>query len=148
MLTCWLAAALAIAGAVWFSVWGTQQGLSGNFAAADAGPSASRKGGPRFGREPLYRKEFLWFIRDRSAIVQVILIPLTVAGLQVFNLRGLLAHAQGCWNYLCGVAIFFGTYFLWVLGPKSLSSEGSAMEIALTWPRGLENLLKAKAWLW
>src|ERR1700735_3520107 len=39
MLTCWLAAALAIAGAVWFSVWGTQQGLSGNFAAADAGPS-------------------------------------------------------------------------------------------------------------
>jgi membrane protease YdiL (CAAX protease family) len=148
MLTCWLAAALAIAGAVWFSVWGTQQGLSGNFAAADAGPSASRKGGPRFGREPLYRKEFLWFIRDRSAIVQVILIPLTVAGLQVFNLRGLLAHAQGNWNYLCGVAIFFGTYFLWVLGPKSLASEGSALWIALTWPRGLENLLKAKAWLW
>ncbi|MGO9087718.1 MAG: type II CAAX prenyl endopeptidase Rce1 family protein [Candidatus Sulfotelmatobacter sp.] len=147
LLTCWMIAGITIAGAVWFSVWGTQRGLSGNFAQADAGPPVARKGA-RFGREPLYRKEFLWFIRDRSAIVQVILIPLTVAGVQVFNLRGLLSHAQGAWNYLCGAGILFGTYFLWILGPKSLSSEGSALWIALTWPRGLESLLKAKAWLW
>ncbi len=96
-------------------------------------------------RRPLYRKEFLWFIRDRSAIVQTILIPITLAGFQVFNLRGLLAGADGAWNYLCGVAILFGTYFLWVLGPKSLASEGNALWISLTWPRGLESLLKAKA---
>ena len=148
MLTCWFAAGITVAGAVWFSVWGTEQGLSGNFAAADSGPSASRRGGRRFGKEPLYRKEFLWFIRDRSAIVQTILIPVTVAGVQVFNLRGFLGHAQDAWNYLCGVGILFGTYFLWILGPKSLSSEGTALWIALTWPRGLESLLKAKAWLW
>jgi membrane protease YdiL (CAAX protease family) len=66
----------------------------------------------------------------------------------MFNLRGILSHASGAWNYLCGAAIFFGTYFLWVLGPKSLASEGQALWIALTWPRGLESLLKAKAWLW
>jgi membrane protease YdiL (CAAX protease family) len=148
MLTCWLIAAVTIVGAVWFSVWGTQRGLTGNFAQSDSGPSVSATRGARFGKEPLYRKEFLWFIRDRSAIVQVILIPLTVASVQVFNLRGLLSHAQGTWNYLCGVGILFGTYFLWILGPKSLSSEGTALWIALTWPRGLENLLKAKAWLW
>jgi membrane protease YdiL (CAAX protease family) len=104
--------------------------------------------GAHFGKEPLYRKEFLWFIRDRSAIVQTILIPLTVASLQVFNMRGLLSSAQGAWNYLCGVGILFGTYFLWILGPKSLTSEGAALWIALTWPRGLESLLKAKARLW
>jgi membrane protease YdiL (CAAX protease family) len=148
LLACWVTAFFTVACAVWFSVWGAQQGLSGNFGAADSGPTRSSSGSRRFGKEPLYRKEFLWFIRDRSAIVQVILIPLTVAGIQVFNLRGLLARAQGNWNYLCGVAIFFGTYFLWILGPKSLSSEGSALWIALTWPRGLESLLKAKAWLW
>ena len=148
VLTCWLIAAIAITGAVWFSVWGAKQGLSGNFAASDSGPSASRKGRAHFGKEPLYRKEFLWFTRDRSAIVQVILIPVTVASVQVFNLRGFLGHAQDEWNYLCGVAILFGTYFLWILGPKSLSSEGTALWIALTWPRGLESLLKAKAWLW
>jgi membrane protease YdiL (CAAX protease family) len=134
--------------AVWFTVWGTQQGLSGNLSRADSRPSVPAALGTRFGRDPLYRKEFLWFIRDRSAIVQTILIPLTVAGYQLFNLRSLLSHAQGAWNYLCGAAILFGTYFLWILGPKSLSSEGSALWIALTWPRGMESLLKAKAWLW
>jgi membrane protease YdiL (CAAX protease family) len=148
MLTCLLASGIAIAAAVQFSVWGAQQGLSGNFAAVDLGPSRSSMGTTRFGRDPLYGKEFLWFIRDRSAIVQTILIPLSVAAVQVFNLRILLVHAQGAWNYLCGAAILFGTYFLWILGPKSLASEGTALWIALTWPRGLESLLKAKAWLW
>jgi len=148
MLLCWIFAGVIIATAVRFSVWGAQQGLAGNLGRADSRPSVSGKRAIRFGKEPLYRKEFLWFTRDRSAIVQVILIPLTVAGFQVFNMRGVLINARGAWNYLCGAAILFGTYFLWILGPKSLSSEGSALWIALTWPRGLENLLKAKAWLW
>jgi membrane protease YdiL (CAAX protease family) len=147
VLTCWFAAAFIVAAAVWFSVWGTQRGLSGSFASDAPGPSAANKPA-RFGKEPLYRKELLWFIRDRSAIVQTLLVPISVAGFQVFNLRGILVHAQTAWNYLCGVAIFFGTYFLWILGPKSLQSEGTALWIALTWPRGLESLLKAKAWLW
>jgi membrane protease YdiL (CAAX protease family) len=141
-------AAVALgAAAVGFSVWGARQGLAGNFA-AEAAPARRRSGSARFGREPLYRKELLWFVRDRSAVVQTILIPITVASFQLFNLRWVLQHAQGAWNYLCGVAIFFGTYFLWILGPKSLQSEGQALWIALTWPRGLESLLKAKARLW
>jgi membrane protease YdiL (CAAX protease family) len=148
LAVCWTASAGLIAVAVAFSVWGTQRGIAGQFAKGDPAPSANRKGPIHFGREPLYRKEFLWFIRDRSAIVQTILIPLTVAGYQAFNMRFLTAHAAEAWNYLCGAAILFGTYFLWVLGPKSLASEGSALWIALTWPRGLESLLKAKAWLW
>jgi membrane protease YdiL (CAAX protease family) len=148
MVACCIFASVTTAGAVCFSVWGAQQGLSGNFARTDARPSVSGKAGMRFGKDPLYRKEFLWFIRDRSAIVQTILIPLTVASVQVFNLHRVMDAAQGAWNYLCGVGILFGTYFLWILGPKSLSSEGTALWIALTWPRGLESLLKAKAWLW
>ena len=74
--------------------------------------------------------------------------PLTMASFQLFNLRGMIAEAQGTWNYLCGAAIVFGTYFLAVLGPRSLASEGPALWIALTWPRGLESLLRAKARLW
>lgn len=148
MLICWAVTGITIIGAVYFSIWGAQQGLSGNFGHADSAPPSEKNHETRFGKEPLYRKELLWFIRDRSAIVQTILIPLTVAGYQVFNLRGVLSHAQGAWNYLCGVGILFGTYFLWVLGPKSLASEGTALWISLTWPKGLESLLKAKAWLW
>jgi hypothetical protein len=147
-LFCLAAAGLTLAGSVWFSVWATNQGLSGNFAAERTRPSAPAAAAARFGRDPLYRKEFLWFMRDRSAIVQTILIPITVAGLQAFNMRGILTYANGAWNYLCGIAIVFGTYFLWILGPKSLQSEGTALWIAMTWPRGLESLLKAKAWLW
>jgi membrane protease YdiL (CAAX protease family) len=148
MAACWIVAAITTSGAVWFSAWGAQQGLSGNSGKADSRPVAARKAGSKFGKEPLYRKEFLWFTRDRSALIQAILIPVTVASFQLFNLRGLLNDVQGAWNYLSGGAILFGTYFLWILGPKSLASEGNALWIALTWPRGLESLLKAKAWLW
>jgi len=147
LAACWSVAGVTTAGAVWFSVWGAQKGLSGNVSAADLQPSRSR-GKSRFAKNAVYRKEMLWFLRDRSAIVQAILVPLTVAAFQLFNFRWVLSHAQDDWNYLCGAAILFGTYFLWVLGPKSLSSEGTALWIALTWPTGLESLLKAKAWLW
>jgi membrane protease YdiL (CAAX protease family) len=149
MVNCWLAALAMIGGAVWFSIWGAQGGLAGNFAAKDLAPaltSAERR--TRFGKDPLFRKEMLWFVRDRSAIVQTILIPMTIAGFQLFNLRGVIQRSAGAWNYLCGIAIVFGTYFLWVLGPKSLASEGQALWLALTWPRGLEGILKAKARLW
>ncbi len=145
-LFCWCGAGCVAAAAVWFSTWGANRGLSGNFAAE--APSAPGKRPAKFGRDPLYHKEFLWFMRDRSAVVQAILIPLTLAAFQAINLRGVLNYAQGRWSSLCGAGIFFGTFFLWVLGPKSLASEGSALWIALTWPRGLESLLKAKARLW
>ena len=140
----------AIAIAVNYSANGMREGVGGNplssIAPAPVPVAPGRVSG--FGRDPLYRKEILWFLRDRSAIVQTILIPLTLASMQLFNLRGLIFHAQSAWNLMCGGGIVFGTYFLWVLGPKSLASEGAALWIALTWPRGLEELLKAKAWLW
>src|SRR5262249_53469428 len=82
------------------------------------------------------------------AVVQAILIPLSIGLLQMYNLRGIAAHATEAWHYLCGLAVICGTYFLLVLGPRSLISEGAALWITLTWPRGLESLLKAKARLW
>ena len=148
LISCVVFSVVILGVAIGFSVWGTQQGLSGNVASVVVTSSARRNGIAQFGKDPLYRKEALWFLRDRSAIVQAILIPLTVAALQLFNLRGILGYAKGAWNYICGAGILFGTYFLWILGPKSLASEGTALWIALTWPRGLESLLKAKAWLW
>lgn len=145
---CWALSTAMTAAGVGFSLWGTGKGLSGTSTRIDA--VVRRENGKRalLGANPLYRKEFLWFLRDRSAIVQAILIPVTAAGYQLFNMRFLLAKAQGQWNYLCGAAICLGTYFLWVLGPKSLASEGQALWIPMTWPLGLEGMLKAKAWLW
>ncbi|MBO0860225.1 MAG: CPBP family intramembrane metalloprotease [Chloracidobacterium sp.] len=149
MIACWLLAVVMIAGGVWYSVWAARRGLAGGFAKADLvppEPSAARK--KLFRNNPLYRKELLWFLRDRGAIVQTILIPLTIAGYQLINLRGVIRGAQSSWNYLAGAAIVVGTYFLWILGPKSLASEGPALWLALTWPHGLEGILKSKARLW
>ncbi len=145
VLTCAGLAGLVIAGATGLSVRAARIGLAG----ATAIPSPSRRRPhARFGADPLRRKELLWFRRDRSALVQVILVPLTAAGLQIFNMRGLLEQATSGWNRLCGVGVLVGTFFLATIGPKSLHSEGSALWLALTWPRGLESLLRAKARLW
>lgn len=142
----WAASALAIAAALAFSARSIRRGLAGAF------PSDRRPARPhrktRFGHDALLRKEYLWFVRDRSAIVQAILVPVSLVALQLFNLRGLAAQIDHSWSLIAGVAIFFGTHLLWVLGPKSLVSEGSALWIALTWPQGLEGILRAKARLW
>jgi hypothetical protein len=141
----WVIAGLATAGAVGSSALAARRGLAGpRGARIPARAIAADDRRYRFGREPLHRKELLWFRRDGSAITQVVLIPLSLAAFQLFNMRGLLSEAQGAWNYLCGAAILFGTYFLLILGPKSLASEGQALWIALTWPRGLESLLRPR----
>ena len=86
--------------------------------------------------------------RDRGALVQAILVPLTLAGVQLFNFRDMIAGMTHAWHLMAGAAVLLGSYFLWVLGPRSLVSEGAALWIPLTWPRGLEELLRAKARLW
>jgi hypothetical protein len=130
VITCWFGAFLTAGVAVGFSVWGARKGLDSNPARSQPAPRVPA----HFRGDPLYRKELLWFRRDPSAIVQAILIPLTLAGLQAFNLRGLASLAPSAWYVIAGLAILFGTYFLWVLGPKSLGSEGAALWIALSWP--------------
>ncbi|MGJ4952267.1 CPBP family intramembrane glutamic endopeptidase [Bradyrhizobium sp. HKCCYLS20291] len=144
LLLCWLLAALLIFAAIALARISTRGGLSYRPRTAAERGSVEM----RFGRDPLYRKELLWFRRDGSALVQAVLLPLSLAAVQAFNMRGVLSSAMGAWNTICGAAILFGTYFLLVLGPRSLVSEGQALWIAQTWPRGLESLLKAKAKLW
>ena len=143
-------AALICAASAWLAWWGTAHGLQSSGSEA---PTLPRLLEADVGRRwlsgnALYRKEMLWFWRDKSAVVQVVLIPLTIGAFQAFNLRNVVEMAGSQWNAMCGLAILCGTYFLLVLGPRSLTSEGGALWIALTWPRGLEDLLKAKARLW
>ncbi len=144
---CCLAAGAVAASSVALSAWAVMRGLGG---ASDTLPPARPLSRPRtrFGRNPMHRKEWLWLARDRGAIVQAVLVPLSLAAMQLFNMRGLIADAGHAWNAICGAAILFGTYFLIVLGPRSLASEGPALWIAMTWPHGLEALLRAKARLW
>ena len=149
VVLCWIVCAVIIALAVQFSAWATKAGLAGGFGGTVQVPLAlDQVTRWRLLRDPVYRKELLWFLRDRGALVQVFLIPMTMAAGQLFNMRSLLELASGSWHIIAGAAVLFGTYFLFILGPRSLLSEGSALWIPLTWPRGLEDLLKTKARLW
>lgn len=132
VLTCGAGAALTIAGSVTFSVWAAKRGLTGVTGRVRPTSLAQGPGGAGFGRWPLYRKELLWLARDRSAIVQIVLIPLSFAGTQLLQLSQLTGHAGLGWNHVCGAGILLGTFFLSYLGPRSLASEGAALWITLT----------------
>lgn len=94
LVLCWLVVAILILGAVAFSAASVRGGLIGQ---SDVAPR--RVAEPtQFGRQPLYRKELLWFRRDGRALVQAILMPVSLAALQVFNLRGLVSNAAYAWN--------------------------------------------------
>src|SRR5262249_20019746 len=74
---CGAAAAALIAAAVQVSAAATRQGLAGGFGGSTS--SAAKAVGPGWlVRDPLHRKELLWLRRDRGALIQAFLIPLTV----------------------------------------------------------------------
>ncbi|MET0554677.1 MAG: CPBP family intramembrane glutamic endopeptidase [Vicinamibacteria bacterium] len=150
VLACWLGSVALAAVAIQVSARATRHGLAGAFGSVVDAPRPLSSGGPvvRLLRDPLHRKELLWLRRDRSALIQVFLVPLTAASFQLFNFRHLLVEATGDWHLMAGASVLLGTYFLMTLGPRALLSEGAALWIALTWPRGIEDLLRAKARLW
>jgi membrane protease YdiL (CAAX protease family) len=143
---CLAAAALLACVALGLSAWATQRGLVREQSADETAPR--RHGNDFFTRAPLYRKELLWLLRDRGAIVQVVVLPLGLAGLQLINLRTLFMHARSGANAFAALAVVVGTYFLAALSPRSLMSEGVALWIPLTWPVSLERLLRTKAVIW
>lgn len=148
VISWWVVSAALIAFALWVTHRATTQGLQAPTDGLGPVRAPLLAGSGRLGASPLHRKELLWLLRDKSAVVQVVLIPLTIGAVQAMQFRGLYRTMSASWAMLCGLAIVCGTYFLLVLGPRSLASEGGALWLSLTWPRGLEDLLKAKARLW
>ena len=79
------------------------------------------------------------------SVQTILLIPLTIASVQVFNLRGLFAHAQGAWNYILRHRYPSEPTSSGYLAPNRSRPKAQPSGSHLTWPRGLESLLKAKA---
>jgi membrane protease YdiL (CAAX protease family) len=127
----------------------TARGLEGSFGSARpaVGGSAFRRTGRapgRWLRDPLLHKEWLWLKRDRTALIQLIGLPLLIVSPQLFNLQNMLRNVELTWNRLAGVIVGIGGYMLFVSGPRALMSEGPALALTMSWPRSLEDSLRIK----
>jgi membrane protease YdiL (CAAX protease family) len=94
--------------------------------------------------DPLLHKEWLWLKRDRGALVQLIGVPLFLAGFQYFNVRNMVGGVELTWNKLAAIVVGMGAYMLFIAGPRALLSEGQALGLTLSWPRSLEDTLRMK----
>jgi membrane protease YdiL (CAAX protease family) len=141
-----LICAIAFAG----MYWGTMRGFEAGFGGSDQGPrlrnsSQGQRSSSRWQRWPLLHKELLWLRRDRGAIVQMLLVPLLLVGLQFMNLGNLLRSVTFDWHRIAGLIVGAGAYMIMTSAPRMLASEGPALEWMATWPKGLLEVARTKA---
>lgn len=141
-------AGILLAGSLVIAWLATKNGLQANDSRASVNTGTPRHRKTAWIKNPYYKKELTWLRRDKAAVLQLILIPLAMVAPQALYFSNILEDDGISWNFLCGLAIIAGTYFLFVIGPRALASEGGALWIAQTWPQEFELLLKAKAKLW
>ncbi|MCB1601854.1 MAG: CPBP family intramembrane metalloprotease [Xanthomonadales bacterium] len=130
--------------------WGTRRGFEAGFGGSDQGPrwrngSQGQSLSSRWRRWPLLHKELLWLKRDRGAIVQMLLAPLLLVGLQLMNLGNLLRNTTLDWHRLAGLIVGAGAYMIMTSAPRMLASEGPALEWMATWPKSLLEVARTKA---
>ena len=108
------------------------------------------------GRPPLLtavqRRELRLLGRDRNFLVQTLVTPLVVVGMQVvFSARsdGGLDHVLGAEpTTLAAIAFGIAAYALMFSALQTLNAEGVALWLLYTVPRPLERILREKAVLW
>ncbi len=127
----------------------TARGLEGGFGGTDVRRETDSfvlRGGGWKGllADPLLRKERLWLRRDRGALVQLIGVPLFMVASQFANMHDLLDGAGSSWNVIAAVIFFLAAMLIGNAGPRVLLSEGPALLLTLSWPRGLEDVLRMK----
>jgi membrane protease YdiL (CAAX protease family) len=127
--------------------WAAARGLESGFGAPDVIQTTSgfaNVSSAHWWRDPLLRKELLWLRRDRSALIQILLVPILLVAAQSFNLTHMLRDFELNWHRAAGLVMFFGGYMLFVAGPRALVSEAPALALTLSWPRLLEDTLRLK----
>jgi membrane protease YdiL (CAAX protease family) len=123
---------------------GLESGFGDTAAPVTEALQRGNKGISRWLRDPILRKDWLWLKRDRGALLQLIGIPLVLVLFQGFNLRNVMTHADLNWHRLAGVVVGLGAYMLFASGPRALMSERPALMLTMSWPRALEDTLRAK----
>ena len=98
---------------------------------------------------PVQRREITLLSRDRNFMVQSLVLPLVIVGVQL--LLGTSSVTTDMWtnpNVLASVAFGLAAYSLSMSAFQTLNTEGHALWLLYTFPRSIEGVLRDKAKLW
>ena len=99
---------------------------------------------------PVQRRELRLLGRDRTFMVQTLLLPLMMVGAQlVLNVHAdILSGAVHSPSHLSAVAFGLAAYTLMFSAFQTLNAEGQSLWILFCLPHSLESILRQKALLW
>ncbi len=100
---------------------------------------------------PIQSRELRLLGRDRTFLVQTIVMPAVIVGAQIyFNANGaaLLTSAHTHPEYIASIAFGIAAYALMFSAFQILNAEGQALWILYCVPQSLESILRQKAVLW
>jgi len=113
-------------------------------------PRATRHAARRMPLSPIQARELKLLGRDRTFLVQTLILPVMIMGAQVFFNAPGRAFAAGLGNpeHVAAAAFAVAAYALMFSAFQTLNSEGQALWILYTLPHSLEAVLREKAVLW
>jgi ABC-2 type transport system permease protein len=99
---------------------------------------------------PVQRRELRLLARDRTFMVQTLVLPLTIVGMQILlNANSnIFAGAVDTPSALAAIAFGLAAYTLMFSAFHTLNAEGQALWILYCVPHSLEAVLRQKAGLW
>jgi ABC-2 type transport system permease protein len=99
---------------------------------------------------PVQRRELLLLARDRTFMVQTLVLPLSIVGMQVLlNVHSnIFVGAVDTPSTLAALAFGLAAYTLMFSAFQTLNAEGQALWILYCVPHSLEAVLRQKARLW
>ncbi|MBV8745529.1 MAG: hypothetical protein JO134_10865 [Xanthobacteraceae bacterium] len=99
---------------------------------------------------PVQRRELLLLARDRTFMVQTLVLPLSIVGMQVLlNVHtNIFVGAVDTPSTLAALAFGLAAYTLMFSAFQTLNAEGQALWILYCVPHSLETVLRQKAILW
>ncbi|QGZ41263.1 hypothetical protein IP92_00183 [Pseudoduganella flava] len=157
-----LPAALALFGAMalvtalvlWAGIALLARQLAGGVVAASSRETARTAGRAdtldRLPGTPLQRRELRLLGRDRSFLVQSLVVPVVIIGSQVFFSGRMQAFAELGQDQalLASIAFGLGSYVLLLSAFQTINTEGQSLWMLYTFPGTLERMLAEKARLW
>jgi membrane protease YdiL (CAAX protease family) len=94
------------------------------------------------------RKEALLLLRDRSFLVQTLIVPIVIIGFQLIINPAIWGASAVDARHWATFAFGIGAYVLMFSGFSVLTAEGQALWLLYTFPRPLASILREKTVLW